>query len=86
MSGDPEVKWHRFTGLAVIDSAFDLTRPGKANEGDGLASASFASPQEATHDFFDPTASGLCWLASYTEFCRAELSLCNTEPRQGSQP
>jgi hypothetical protein len=23
--------------LAVIDSAFDLTRPGKANEGDGLA-------------------------------------------------
>jgi hypothetical protein len=41
--------------LAVIDSAFDLTRPGKANEGDGLGSASFASPQEATHDFFDLT-------------------------------
>jgi hypothetical protein len=46
---------HRFIGLAVIDSAFDLTRPAKANEGDGLGSAWFASPQEATHDFFDPT-------------------------------
>jgi hypothetical protein len=43
--------------LAVIDSAFDLTRPGKANEGDGLGSGSFASPQGATHDFFDPTES-----------------------------
>jgi hypothetical protein len=39
--------------LAVIDSAFDLTRPGKANEGDELGW--LASPQGATHDFLDPT-------------------------------
>jgi hypothetical protein len=45
MSGDPEVKRAPFRWLGAIDSAFDLTRPGNANEGDGLGSASFAWPQ-----------------------------------------
>ena len=39
MSSDLEVKWARFRWLAVIESALDLTRPGKANEGDELGLA-----------------------------------------------
>jgi hypothetical protein len=38
---------------AVIESALDLTRPGRANEGDELRLVRI--PARSTHDFFDPT-------------------------------
>jgi len=41
--------------VAVIESALDLTRPGKANESDELGLACIAG--RSTHDFFDPTRS-----------------------------
>jgi hypothetical protein len=37
--------------LAVIDSAFDLTRPGKTNEGDGLGSVCIAARGERRTTF-----------------------------------
>jgi len=43
--------------VTVIKSAFNLARPGKTNEGDELGLACIAA--RASHDFFDPTGSGL---------------------------
>jgi hypothetical protein len=58
MSSDLEVNGGTVSlAVAVIESALDLTRPGKANEGDEPGLACIAA--RASHDFFDPTRSDL---------------------------